>query len=134
MTRNQEADGLSKVFVYGTLKEGDYNNRVLHSGGTNPKFIGERIVPGYVLVSLGGFPTMVPTPKGVTCKGVVGELYEIEEHDRLDQLEGYPSFNNKTIYSTEDETFFFYECLMDENDTRLKDIILDINQLSIWSK
>lgn len=77
-----------RVFVYGSLKRGHYNNRHL-DGAT---YLGEyRTPPKYALYDLGPFPAMTEADRGVS---VQGEVYLIDSKtlDRLDRLEGHPRF------------------------------------------
>ena len=80
-----------KVFVYGSLKKGFYNNVVLGDS----EFVAVDIVSGYSLISLGAFPMAIPDPEGY----VIGEVYYVtpETLERLDRLEG---FHIDTPYSS----------------------------------
>jgi len=75
-------------FVYGTLKRGYGNNRILQQSPT-AKFIEEGVTkPEYNLYHLGGFPGV--TENGETA--VQGEIWEVSDDytkRRLDMLEGY---------------------------------------------
>jgi gamma-glutamylcyclotransferase (GGCT)/AIG2-like uncharacterized protein YtfP len=76
-----------KVFVYGTLLEGEPNHRVLK---------GARLVrrahtePAFLLYDLGPFPALVD---GGGLR-VAGEVYEVDDGclAALDRLEGHPRF------------------------------------------
>ena len=72
-----------KVFVYGSLKKGFYNNVVLGDS----EFVAVDIVSGYSLISLGAFPMAIPDPNGQ----VIGEVYYVtpETLEKLDRLEGF---------------------------------------------
>ncbi|MCK5021000.1 MAG: gamma-glutamylcyclotransferase [Candidatus Peribacteraceae bacterium] len=73
-----------KVFVYGTLKVGHGNHRLLEGS----KQLGEYTTPPkYSMYSLGGYPGV--TDEGETA--IQGELYEVNDNtfERLDMLEGY---------------------------------------------
>lgn len=73
------------VFVYGTLKRGGSNHRLM----TGQKFISDaRTEPVYRLYSLGDYPAMIGAPKD--GRSIEGEIWEIDPdcRDRLDQLEG----------------------------------------------
>lgn len=72
-----------KVFVYGTLKRGYWNHRLLEKS----KFVGEGTISGYELYDLGSYPGIIP---GEKKDEVDGELYEIDNETliRLDRLEG----------------------------------------------
>lgn len=85
------------LMVYGTLKRGFYNHRVMGDA----KFLGECITRGFVMRDLGSFPCVT---KGDST--VLGELYELtdEQFQYCDRLEGYPSFYNReqvTAHMTE---------------------------------
>ena len=76
------------IFVYGTLKKGLGNHRVLE-GAT---YLGTASTePTFTLLHLGGFPGIIRG--GETA--VQGELYLVTSQtmmDRLDRLEGHPTF------------------------------------------
>lgn len=79
-----------RVFVYGTLKKGKGNHRLL----TEATFLGRAKIKGpYLLVSLGGFPGVIKTQDGVE-REVSGEVYQINDDilQSLDWLEGHPRF------------------------------------------
>ena len=81
------AKGQHRVFVYGTLLDGEPNHRLLATAA----FVGEaRTEPAFLLVSLGAFPAMVTG--GQTA--VTGEVYEVSDETlaALDRLEGHPHF------------------------------------------
>lgn len=77
-----------KFFVYGTLKRGFGNNRLLDGA----KYIGKAITPPeYTMVSLGGFPGVIHSGQTV----VSGEIWEVDDPMqtlRVDRLEGHPNF------------------------------------------
>ena len=71
------------VFVYGTLRKGCGNHRLL----TEQVKLGKDTIKGYRMYSLhGGFPGVV---EGNEQDYVVGEVYEVDTIRRLDGLEGY---------------------------------------------
>ena len=85
-----------KVMVYGTLKKGHGNHRLLERStllGTT------ETGPKYTMLHLGGFPGILrggETP-------IQGEVYEVNEDTllgSLDRLEGYPSFYDREITTT----------------------------------
>ena len=97
----------TQVFVYGTLKSNG------HVRGLN-KFPGAVIVgkattlyPDYDMIDLGSFP-------GVLLQGtskVVGEVWEVDEDTLklLDQIEGYPTFYDRTVvHTTEGKAWMYY--------------------------
>ena len=91
------------VLVYGTLRKGHSNHRLLH----NAEYVDTRILPlPFVMKHLGGFPGLLPglhTDNKITC-----ELYRVTDttFQSLDYLEGYPSFYNRTLIEVgiDDET------------------------------
>lgn len=87
------------VFVYGTLKRGFGNNRILKDGGAD--FVGEGRVQGYGLVD-GGIPYAIRRDDTYTD----GELFRVlDQHtmDRLDRLEGYPNHYSRDFVKVEIE-------------------------------
>lgn len=80
--------GKHTVFVYGTLKDGFGNNRLLKSA----EFIGRActVLP-YVMLDTGGFPVVF---QDGGKHNVSGEVYEVDDQTlaMLDRLEGHPSF------------------------------------------
>jgi gamma-glutamylaminecyclotransferase len=72
------------VFVYGTLKRGGENHRLL----AGQRFVGEaRTEPAFRLYQLDGYPGMVAATGGLS---ITGELWEVDGPclERLDELEG----------------------------------------------
>lgn len=80
------------VFVYGTLKRGQYNHRWI-AGGT---YLGRRQLRGAQLHHLGAYPMAILTKCSDTV--IHGELYRVSAAglSHLDQLEGYPGFYDRT--------------------------------------
>ena len=79
-------DGKHLVFVYGTLKKGYRNHRLL----ANQMFIGHATtINKYKLYDLGAFPGMVEVKNGDKVRG---ELWMVDSHTMraLDYLEGVP--------------------------------------------
>lgn len=75
------------VFVYGTLKKGHHNHRVL---GPNPKFVGHAITNTKYVMHDAGFPVLLVPAKDEEGHFVEGEVYDVDlvTAARLDQLEG----------------------------------------------
>ncbi len=76
---------MPRVFVYGTLKRGGENHRLL----AGQRLLGEaRTEPGFRLFLLDGYPGMVAAAAGGVS--VEGELWEVDAAclARLDELEG----------------------------------------------
>jgi gamma-glutamylcyclotransferase (GGCT)/AIG2-like uncharacterized protein YtfP len=88
----------TRVFVYGTLKNGYGNHRILQQGEAD--FIGEDTVYGITLYmpAAGSYPTAVRS-KG---RHVHGEVYEVDARTfrHLDGLEGYPYMYDRTEVQT----------------------------------
>ena len=95
MTRQE--NNTTRVFVYGTLRTGEPNHRLLH--GYKPVAT-LRTAPTFELVNLGAFPGM--TRGGSTA--VVGEVYEVRAETLvdLDRLEGHPNFYRREAIELED--------------------------------
>lgn len=90
-----------KVVVYGTLKKGYGNNRLL----CNAKYIQEYVIPGYKLYDC-GFPVASPQEDSA----VLGELWEISPDDNqtiqwLDRLEAEGRMYNRI--EVEENTFMY---------------------------
>ena len=85
------------VCVYGTLLSGQRNNRLLN---TSEK-LGDVIVAGFQMYSLGGFPACVRTDN-YDDHQIVGEVWKVSDETlvRLDMLEGYPHFYQRTLINT----------------------------------
>jgi len=97
------------VFVYGTLKDGLSNNRLLRSA----TFVGRGItVHPYTMFDTGGFPVVFQE----TAKhNVFGEVYEIDDDTlhSLDRLEGHPSFYERREVTVDiDDTGIQQSCWM----------------------
>lgn len=86
-----EAQACARVFVYGTLKRGHGNHRVLERGGA--RFVGPDRIAG-TMHDYGAFPVVTLAGAG----SVHGEVYEVtaETLQRLDILEGTPTFYQRT--------------------------------------
>ena len=91
------------IFVYGTLKRGFWNNRLLHEA----RFVKEALVQGYKLMG-DGIPFAIPQ-EGSTIRGEIFDIGDPEESDeasfilrRLDGLEGHPNGYLRTATTTVD--------------------------------
>jgi len=86
VVRAVEAQADARVFVYGSLKRGLYNHRLLTEGAT---FAGEDRIEGATMFDLGAFPAVHLGGAGA----VHGEVYRVtpETLARLDRLEGCPT-------------------------------------------
>ncbi len=84
-----------KVFVYGTLKAGFSNSALLDDA----TLVGADILaPEYTMYDLGAFPAV--SIGGTTP--ITGEVWEVDDFtmSRLDTLEGYPHFYNRSLIPT----------------------------------
>jgi gamma-glutamylcyclotransferase (GGCT)/AIG2-like uncharacterized protein YtfP len=87
-----------RVFVYGTLKQGHGNNRLLE----NSKFLGRCYIEGpWRLINLGAYPGLVEIPKIEFAK-VLGEVYQVDLDtlQSLDWLEGHPRYYRRDKVAT----------------------------------
>ena len=89
-----------KVFVYGTLKRGYGNHRVISPFvTTEPQ---QQTLRGFKMIDLGAFPAIIPDEGN---RGVIhGEVYDVPDEalGPLDTLEGYPILYNRTTVNTEE--------------------------------
>lgn len=86
-----------KVFVYGTLKRGFCFHHLLEQGGA--EYVGAFVTPPkYTMLDLGRYPAVVLNGR----TPIHGEVYEVSKDcfKRLDRLEGYPDFYNRTTLHT----------------------------------
>jgi gamma-glutamylcyclotransferase (GGCT)/AIG2-like uncharacterized protein YtfP len=103
--------------VYGTLKEGFGNNRLLQ----HSTLLGEEIVSGFKMYSLGGFPAINRADEDSNIKIEVYEVTDPEILSRVYRLEGYSGErdSNSNWYDTADvptkwgsaEIFYFKKSL-----------------------
>lgn len=87
-----------RVFVYGSLKSGFYNHKLLQDIGA--EFIDNfATAPEYKMWSLGYFPCI--TEDGDTP--IFGEIYEVDSEfglSKLDRLEGHPRWYKRKLIDT----------------------------------
>lgn len=91
---NTDNDGYINVAVYGSLKRGFGNHRLL----ADARFMSHGIIKNSILVSLGAFPALYINQ--LSGDNVQVEVYRVtpEEFQSLDMLEGYPSFYNRSMF------------------------------------
>jgi len=89
-----------KIFVYGTLKRGYGNNRLLQ----NAKFVGEKTLEGYKLYNAG-----FPVARQSYGDRVQGEVFEIADSDTMTlQLIDFLESNGRMYDRTEHEDVSLY--------------------------
>ena len=83
---------MDRVFVYGTLRQGQYNHPILGKA----RFVQMDELPDHALYSLRYFPAAYHSPG----YSVVGEVYEVDVAtlERLDRLEGYTGNPLTSLY------------------------------------
>lgn len=94
---NEENDGLINISVYGSLKKGFGNHRLL----ANSRFLSHGVIKDAILVSLSAYPALYINQ--LLGDNVQVEIYRVtpEEFRSLDMLEGYDTFYNRTEVSIE---------------------------------
>jgi len=100
-----------RLFVYGTLKSGYGNNRLMRPG----KFIKKACLDGYIL-SGNGVPFAIESPGD----HIIGELWEVPKYQMLgpiDSLEGHPYFYTRTWVKDQLGGTWFYLCKESIGDT-----------------
>lgn len=103
--KNMEFKAPQLVCVYGTLKEGFGNHRLLRDSEKLGEF---KTNPVFTMLHLGGFPGIIEKGETeITC-----EIYKVVDDNiltSLDRLEGYPTFyNRKTIDTPWGEAWIYY--------------------------
>ena len=97
-----------KVFVYGTLMNGESNHHFLE----NSKCLGKAAIEGYDMYNVGGFyPAIIPGNARI-----IGELYEVPNEDMpsIDILEGEGSlYIRKCEITIGNELAYIYEYAQD---------------------
>lgn len=93
-----------KLFVYGTLKLGYCNHRVLGDAVFLGNFTTDSV---YSMYDLGSYPSV--SLEGTTA--IVGEVYEISDLTSVDMLEGYPTFYNRSEIETDFGLAWIYHYL-----------------------
>jgi gamma-glutamylcyclotransferase (GGCT)/AIG2-like uncharacterized protein YtfP len=93
------------LFVYGTLKRGQRNHRLL----ADQRFVGPAVsAPGFRLYDLGPYPGLVRDPAGGPVRG---ELFAVSECglDELDDFEGVPDlFDRQQLLLADGSTAWAY--------------------------
>ena len=93
MTNNQASQQEKNyVLVYGTLRKGGYNHGLMGEA----EILANLKLTGFSMVSLGSYPAVYMNNQAE--KAIHAELNLVDEATfaRLDQLEGYPDFYNRS--------------------------------------
>lgn len=82
------------VAVYGSLKRGFYNHRIIESGS----FLAEGVVTGFDMFNMGMYPMVIPGKRKIQV-----ELFEVDvpTFARLDRLEGFPTFYGRQVVTAQ---------------------------------
>lgn len=79
---------MTMLFVYGSLRKGQYNSYLMKES----RFIRTAILTGYKMVSMGDYPAIYPTHNS---KDIIhGDIYDVDEKafgyiDRMEKSAGY---------------------------------------------
>ena|SRR5690606_22055468 len=115
---------MHRVFVYGTLKRGHGNNRLL----AHATLVGRYVTQLPLLFKcLGGFPGLVRTREYEPApppREVGGEVWEVndEQLESLDWLEGHPSFYERQRIRVAGEEVWTYILPPDHRYMTLPDV------------
>ncbi|HET9929355.1 MAG TPA: gamma-glutamylcyclotransferase family protein [Polyangiaceae bacterium] len=104
----------ARLFVYGSLKRGFANHRVLR----NADFLGEcRTAPHYRLFDLGAYPALATDG----ALSITGELYSypVEHFSELDAFEG-PAYRRGTVALSDGSTAEAYLLVTAECDEAIE--------------
>jgi len=84
------------IVTYGSLRKGHGNNRLLRDSELKST---EVINIPYRMVSLGGFPGLIPSPEN---HDITVEIWEVNDYTyrSVEALESYPSFYQKALVPT----------------------------------
>lgn len=118
------------IFVYGTLKKGFGNHRVMGDS----KLLGEVNIKGFRMYSLGGYPALT-----LGNNEIKGEVYEVTDENTLKniyRLEGYSGVRDSSSnwYDTTDvdtkygKAELFY--MKNENEFNNRPVVTD----GIWKQ
>lgn len=97
-------DNNINVAVYGSLRNGMHNHYFMN----NASYIGiEKKNVKFEMLSLGSFPALIPSNNENL---ITFELYKVNSDDfnKIETLEGYPSFYNRTKIKLNNEDYWVY--------------------------
>ncbi len=124
------------VLVYGSLKEGFSNHRLL----TSSKRLPSGKIKGWAMFSLGSFPAIVPTAKRSSTIEV--ELYEVDNLTlvNLDRLEGFrknPQDKKDSMYMRSKVQAFGHSCWIYHMGHRKEKLVVSTYPIvsdGVWKK
>lgn len=94
---------MNRLFVYGSLKRGYGNNRLLEKS----EFIGvAKTKPEFTMIAYGWFPACLVAGKTI----ITGEVYDVNDGvlDRVDRLEGHPTWYQRIrCYTTQGDAWIY---------------------------
>lgn len=95
-----------EVCVYGTLKRGYGNHRIIENGGG--EFVRNLSIPGFVMFDLGAYPCIIPSCHNNAF--VHTEVYAVSRATltALDTLEGHPHFYERLTVDSQFGRHFVY--------------------------
>jgi gamma-glutamylcyclotransferase (GGCT)/AIG2-like uncharacterized protein YtfP len=95
---------MTKVFVYGTLLQGEPNYHVMER--SEGRLVGMAELQAKMeMLDLRAYPMLV---KSEGTNIIEGEVYEVETLEHLDRLEGYPSFYDREQVRTSEGVAWVY--------------------------
>lgn len=85
------------ICCYGSLRKNHGNWRYILS--ESPQLSTEVVNIPFKMISMGGFPGLVPSPEN---HDITIEIFEVDEptYQRVENLEGYPNFYQKALIPT----------------------------------
>lgn len=116
------------VFVYGTLKAGEANHRVMTSA--DGEFITTAKLPGYYMVNTPWYPFAAKSDNDDDY--IEGELYKVpaDKLHILDTLEGYPQLYDRDVVSIKDLEAFIY---VNRNKTEMASYESKYGKTTSWT-
>ena len=97
---------MNKIAVYGTLRRGNGNHRLIE----HCNMLSMEQIEGFHMYSLGGFPAVVPGKKDGFADTITVEVYEVDDDTlaRVDRLEGYPGWYERSVVHTTHGDAYIY--------------------------
>ena len=127
-----------KVFVYGTLKQGNPIRGLDRVSGST--FISSAITTdaNFMMLDLGTFPGVIFAPNRINAAKIGGELFSVTTDLllKLDEIEGYPDFYDRIEVETTAGLAWMYVLADTEYAKYYGDItnnIVTINNVTYWN-